>query len=507
MRQWDVGPNGDLTNLRCALCDGQPDSHPHLFFECTFSAKVWRYVRVLVDMDNVPPSMHEIILYLKPMGNKRTAKCIFGKLIVADTDYFIWNERNNRTFKNIRRSPEEIRDIIMVTVQLKLITFRFKNLESRMLLDLIRLAVDGQWTHMCLPYASCTSVVKDPLPVDEVVDLPYVELLNEKRTLIRKYPKTFLYLVGLSRSFVETDVRPTLLRDDDEEMGLLDFVRAVDPFKVKVGEGKLAENEVPLVTETEDRVVSPSLQTIRLVDHTIQDELNVNFGKRRKIVVGEDGMREEFISQQDTAKRHFKERAAELDARIADVRRDMDNDLYPHMLTAIAGRRWVVRHGFRLAVHRCAHFVECQSALGNVISMAINKEGLKDSPLPLIMSALTLKDGEGNKDTSPDTPLLPFRCYLILGVLHSICREMPLSDATPTIRCFAERRGLCPPSGAAPGETSGSVPLHDSSLGVADYQVSTLVLSGDGAPAGKPPVAEIHDDLFDTSVLDKPDDA
>ncbi|GKC11866.1 hypothetical protein Tco_1008648 [Tanacetum coccineum] len=50
----DVGPNGDVTNLRCALCDGQPDSHPHLFFECTFSAKVWRYVRVLADMDNVP---------------------------------------------------------------------------------------------------------------------------------------------------------------------------------------------------------------------------------------------------------------------------------------------------------------------------------------------------------------------------------------------------------------------------------------------------------------------
>ncbi|GJV90198.1 putative RNA-directed DNA polymerase [Tanacetum coccineum] len=35
-----------------------------------------------------------------------------------------------RTFKNIRRSPEDIRDIIMVTVRLKLITFRFKNLES-----------------------------------------------------------------------------------------------------------------------------------------------------------------------------------------------------------------------------------------------------------------------------------------------------------------------------------------------------------------------------------------
>ncbi|GJT90077.1 hypothetical protein Tco_1078922 [Tanacetum coccineum] len=131
---------------------------------------------------------------------------------------------------------------------------------------------------LSIPWFDGTSVVKDPLPVDEAVDLPCVELLNEKRTLIRKYLETFLCLVGLSRSFVETDIRPTLLRDDDEEMGLLDFVRAVDPFKVKVGERTLAENEVPLVTKTEDRVVSPSSQTICLVDHTIQDELNVNSG-------------------------------------------------------------------------------------------------------------------------------------------------------------------------------------------------------------------------------------
>ncbi|GKE11202.1 hypothetical protein Tco_1414753 [Tanacetum coccineum] len=61
-----------------------------------------------------------------------------------------------------------------------------------------------------------TSVGKDLLPIDEVVDLPCAELLNKNRTLIRKYTETFLCLVGLSRSFVEMDVRPTLLHDDDE---------------------------------------------------------------------------------------------------------------------------------------------------------------------------------------------------------------------------------------------------------------------------------------------------
>ncbi|GKF71925.1 hypothetical protein Tco_0208039, partial [Tanacetum coccineum] len=128
-----------------------------------------------------------------------------------------------------------------------------------------------------------TSVVKDPLPVDEAVDLSCVEMLNENRTLIKKYPEIFLSFVGLRRSFVETNVRPTLLRDNDEEMSLLDFVKSVDPFKVKVGEQNLTENEVPLITETEDRVISPSPQIISLVDHTIQDELNVNSGKRKKM--------------------------------------------------------------------------------------------------------------------------------------------------------------------------------------------------------------------------------
>ncbi|GJZ91408.1 hypothetical protein Tco_0663335 [Tanacetum coccineum] len=133
-------------------------------------------------------------------------------------------------------------------------------------------------------FDSDTSVVKDPLSVDETVDLPCVKLLNENHTIIRKYPGIFLCLVGLSRLFTEIEVRPILLYSNDEEMGLLDFVNSVDPFKVKTGEQTLAENEVPLLKETEDRVISPSSQTISLVDHTIQDELNINVGKRKKIV-------------------------------------------------------------------------------------------------------------------------------------------------------------------------------------------------------------------------------
>ncbi|GJR37696.1 retrovirus-related pol polyprotein from transposon TNT 1-94 [Tanacetum coccineum] len=62
-----------------------------------FSTQVWMQVRTMADMDNIQPALHDI------------------------------NERNNRLFKKEKRSSDELRNIIMVMVRLKLMTFRFKN--------------------------------------------------------------------------------------------------------------------------------------------------------------------------------------------------------------------------------------------------------------------------------------------------------------------------------------------------------------------------------------------
>ncbi|GJV66863.1 hypothetical protein Tco_1482372 [Tanacetum coccineum] len=95
--------------------------------ECPYSSKVWKLVRHLADMELVPPILYDIVAHLLSMANKRTARSIFGKLILAATSYFVWLERNNRLFKNVKRTPEELRDVIMVTVRLKLLSFKFKN--------------------------------------------------------------------------------------------------------------------------------------------------------------------------------------------------------------------------------------------------------------------------------------------------------------------------------------------------------------------------------------------
>nr|GFA06745.1 transposase (putative), gypsy type [Tanacetum cinerariifolium] len=92
----------------------------------------------------------------------------------------------------------------------------------------------------------------------------------------------------------------------------------------------------------------------------------------------------------------------------------LDEELYPHMLTAIAGRRWVVGHGLRLAMMKCAESLEMRQAFADVVSVRVAKgmseclkhgvehgqaqltlEGLKDAPMDVIMAALYLESDTG----------------------------------------------------------------------------------------------------------------
>ncbi|GJV23078.1 hypothetical protein Tco_1375773 [Tanacetum coccineum] len=80
------------------------------------------------------------------------------------------------------------------------------------------------------------------------------------------------------------------------------------------------------------------------------------------------------LSQQVSAlQAQVEKRCAEMDARLDALSIDFDEELYPRMLTAIAGRRWVIGHGLRLAVMKCAESVELRRAFTNVMSAGIAK--------------------------------------------------------------------------------------------------------------------------------------
>ncbi|GKA54144.1 hypothetical protein Tco_0753093 [Tanacetum coccineum] len=70
-------------------------------------------------------------------------------------------------------------------------------------------------------------------------------------------------------------------------------------------------------------------------------------------------------------------RDAELDAQLLEMAAHLDEEFYPHFLTAISGRRWILTHGLKLVILKFLRSPEYCHALGTVIGCAINK-GIQD---------------------------------------------------------------------------------------------------------------------------------
>nr|GEV82253.1 transposase (putative), gypsy type [Tanacetum cinerariifolium] len=86
---------------------------------------------------------------------------------------------------------------------------------------------------------------------------------------------------------------------------------------------------------------------------------------------------EEFKRYKDDK---VEQRCAEMDAHLDNISMHFDEELYPHMLTVIAGRHWVIGHGLRLAVMKCAESSELRQSFVDVVSAGLAKgmsEGLK----------------------------------------------------------------------------------------------------------------------------------
>nr|GFC19078.1 hypothetical protein [Tanacetum cinerariifolium] len=92
-------------------------------------------------------------------------------------------------------------------------------------------------------------------------------------------------------------------------------------------------------------------------------------------VSGEEKLKAAFEEFKRYEDERVEQRCAELDARLDALSIDFDEELYPYMLTAIAGRRWVIGHGLRLAMMKCAESLEMMQAFADVVSARVAKVG------------------------------------------------------------------------------------------------------------------------------------
>nr|GEW94549.1 hypothetical protein [Tanacetum cinerariifolium] len=70
---------------------------------------------------------------------------------------------------------------------------------------------------------------------------------------------------------------------------------------------------------------------------------------------GEEKIKAAFKEFKKYEDDRVEQRCAEMDTRLDNLNVDFDEELYPYLLTAIAGRRWVIGHGMRLAVMNIEH--------------------------------------------------------------------------------------------------------------------------------------------------------
>nr|GEW34842.1 hypothetical protein [Tanacetum cinerariifolium] len=180
---------------------------------------------------------------------------------------------------------------------------------------------------------------------------------------------------------------------------------------------------------------------------------------------------EEFKRYEDD---RVERRCAELDAHLDALSIDFDEELYPHMLTAIAGRRWVIGHGLRLAAMKCGESLDMRQAFADVVSAGIAKEakfvaalqalkdlkyplldqleGLKDAPIDVIMAALYLESDTGEDAPQCIRDLRPSSSQLTIPVYPKVRdprnpwaykEEIVLADAITANISRAEKKKKC----------------------------------------------------------------
>ncbi|GKE91617.1 hypothetical protein Tco_1572712, partial [Tanacetum coccineum] len=114
-------------------------------FSCPFSSDVWNRAQMMGDMKLNMNDWQRIIQDISDAGNSISIKSIIRRLLLAGSVYHIWQERNNRIFKDSMKSSVEVFKGIVEVIKYKLLGIRMK--DSKVVTD-----VEAKWKISCKKY-------------------------------------------------------------------------------------------------------------------------------------------------------------------------------------------------------------------------------------------------------------------------------------------------------------------------------------------------------------------
>nr|GFD25587.1 hypothetical protein [Tanacetum cinerariifolium] len=113
-----------------------------------------------------------------------------------------------------------------------------------------------------------------------------------------------------------------------------------------------AEIDMKKTAKTKNADLTKEFESLRFQFSHLQvshDQLTQQVSTLQAQVTGEEKLKAAFKEFKKYEDDRVDKCCAEMDARLDALSIEFNEELYPHMLTAIAGHRWVIGHGLRLA--------------------------------------------------------------------------------------------------------------------------------------------------------------
>ncbi|GKC81074.1 hypothetical protein Tco_1136791 [Tanacetum coccineum] len=129
------------------------------------------------------------------------------------------------------------------------------------------------------------------------------------------------------------------------------------------------------LTDSNAQLTSIKSQNDNLIDQVHELQAS-SFGLKEKLSHYEN-LTERLEEFQDSQLKVVNDKFDKLYTDFVEMTLHLEEKFYPHLLTTISGRRWLLTYGMKLAVTKCLNSPEYLSALGAAIGKAI-KKGIQD---------------------------------------------------------------------------------------------------------------------------------
>lgn len=119
----------------CVLCSNGDESHDHLFFECSFSSRIWEFFAAKFSVNPLVGLLAASGWILHQRQPQRSHVSTILKLLLQSAVYHIWKERNARIFSSIPSTSTSLRLAIDRSLRNRLLSYPSPDARSPSLLQ------------------------------------------------------------------------------------------------------------------------------------------------------------------------------------------------------------------------------------------------------------------------------------------------------------------------------------------------------------------------------------